>query len=154
MASGYLAETPAEASVGLTPSAPIGAKAGSGAEDGHNPITCASISDLLNRVGDKWVMQVIRLLDAGPVRFNALRRGIGDISQKMLASTLRHLERDGFVSRSVLPTTPPQVSYALTPLGRGLLAPVQALGAWTAENAHHIDAARRAFDGARDRLAR
>lgn len=117
------------------------------APDDH--AVCASISDLLSRVGDKWVMQVIRMLSDGPVRFNALRRGIKDISQKMLAATLRNLERDGFVSRSVAPTTPPQVAYALTPLGRELLGPVNALALWTAENAHRIEAARRDFDGER-----
>ncbi len=106
---------------------------------------CAKISDLLSRVGDKWTVLVIRVLGEGPVRFNALRRRIGDISQKMLATTLRGLERDGFVTRTVTPTTPPQVEYALTDLGRSLLGPVCALAQWTIANADRIDQARRAF---------
>jgi DNA-binding HxlR family transcriptional regulator len=107
---------------------------------------CAQISELLSRVGDKWTVLVIRVLGDGPMRFNALRRRIGDISQKMLATTLRALERDGFVTRTVTPTTPPQVEYALTDLGRGLLGPVCGLAQWTIANAGEIAAARRAFD--------
>ena len=114
---------------------------------------CQSISSLLSRVGDKWVVQVIGLLRNGPMRFNALRREIGDISQKMLSATLRHLERDGFVSRTVTPVTPPQVEYALTELGQELAGPVFALAEWTSANAHRIEAARQAFDGERGDLA-
>ncbi|MBF9032846.1 transcriptional regulator [Rhodobacterales bacterium HKCCE2091] len=108
--------------------------------------TCTKISELLSRVGDKWTILVIRNLSGGPVRFNALRRDIGDISQKMLSSTLKNLERDGFVRRTVEPTNPPKVEYALTDLGRELLAPVCALAGWTADNAHRIEAARQAYD--------
>ncbi|MBP7001169.1 helix-turn-helix domain-containing protein [Amaricoccus sp.] len=111
----------------------------------HDETACARISELLARVGDKWTVLVIRHLGAGPTRFNALKRQIGDISQKMLATTLRSLERDGFVTRSVTPTTPPQVEYALTDLGYSLLGPVCALARWTIENAERIEAARRAF---------
>jgi DNA-binding HxlR family transcriptional regulator len=107
--------------------------------------TCERISELLARVGDKWTVLVVRVLGAGPIRFNALRREIGDISQKMLATTLRNLERDGFVTRTVTPTTPPQVEYALTDLGHGLLGPVCHLAQWTAANAERIEAARRAY---------
>lgn len=110
---------------------------------------CARISELLSRVGDKWTVLVIRTLGTAPMRFNALKRRVGDISQKMLATTLRNLERDGFVTRCVTPATPPQVEYALTDLGRSLLAPVCALARWTIENAPAIEAARRAF-AARD----
>lgn len=106
----------------------------------------ARISELLARVGDKWSVLVVRRLGDGPARFNALRREIGDISQKMLATTLRNLERDGFVTRTVTPSAPPQVEYALTALGRDLLGPVCALARWTIENAGRIEAARRAFD--------
>lgn len=109
---------------------------------------CETISALLNRVGDKWTMQVIRTLSRGPSRFNALRREIGDISQKMLATTLRNLERDGFVSRTVTPSKPPQVEYALTALGRDLQRPILALAQWTLENAQRIEAAREAYDRA------
>ena len=109
---------------------------------------CERISALLSRVGDKWTVQVVRVLGTGPMRFNALRRSIGEISQKMLSTTLRNLERDGFVTRSVTPTNPPQVEYALTELGASLLEPVRALAVWTVTNAEKIEAARRAY-GAR-----
>jgi DNA-binding HxlR family transcriptional regulator len=118
----------------------------------HEETACARISELLSRVGDKWTVLVIRNLGAGPMRFNALKRQIGDISQKMLATTLRNLERDGFVTRSVTPATPPQVEYALTDLGHDLLVPVCALARWTIENAGRIEAARRAF-AAREQAA-
>ena len=106
---------------------------------------CEQISALLSRVGDKWTVLVVDVLGAGPMRFNALRRSVGDISQKMLATTLRNLERDGFVTRTVTPTTPPQVEYALTDLGSGLLEPVRALAAWTVANADRIESARQAY---------
>lgn len=108
---------------------------------------CTKISEMLSRVGDKWTMMIVRTLSAGPLRFNALRRDVGEISQKMLASTLRKLERDGFVSRTVTPSKPPQVEYALTALGRDLQCPIVALAQWTFENAHRIEAARAAYDG-------
>lgn len=111
----------------------------------HDPVQCERISALLSRVGDKWTVQVVRMLGARPMRFNALRRSVGEISQKMLATTLRNLEQDGFVSRKVLPVNPPQVEYALTELGAGLLEPVQALAAWTSANAERIEAARRDY---------
>ncbi len=107
---------------------------------------CERISSLLSRIGDKWTMLVIRSLNPGPMRFNALKRDLSGISQKMLTVTLRSLERDGFVSRTVTPTTPPQVEYALTDLGRDLSAPIGALAEWTWANADRIDAAREAFD--------
>ncbi len=106
---------------------------------------CEQISALLSRVGDKWTVLVVGVLGKGPMRFNALRRAVGDISQKMLSTTLRNLERDGFVTRTVTPTTPPQVEYALTDLGTGLLEPVRALAAWTLGNADRIEAARRDY---------
>jgi DNA-binding HxlR family transcriptional regulator len=113
----------------------------------HETAKCQRISELLSRVGDKWTIQVIRALGESPKRFNALRREIADISQKMLATTLRNLERDGFVLRTVTPTKPPQVEYELTGLGRDLQCPIFALAQWTSENAHRIEAARAAFDG-------
>jgi len=106
---------------------------------------CEAISALLSRVGDKWTVLIVGVLGRGPMRFNALRREVGDISQKMLSTTLRNLERDGFVTRTVTPVTPPQVEYALTDLGRGLLEPVRALAAWTLANAEAIEAARRIY---------
>jgi DNA-binding HxlR family transcriptional regulator len=100
---------------------------------------------VLARISDKWTVLVVRALGRGPRRFNAMRREIGDISQKMLASTLRDLEENGFVTRTVVPTKPPQVEYALTDLGRDFLCPVQALAEWVIANSAWIDAARRAY---------
>lgn len=108
-----------------------------------------TVSQMLARIGDKWSILIVATLGPGPIRFNELRRQIGDISQKMLSSTLRSLERDGLVSRTVAATVPPQVTYALTDLGEQLLGPVAALAEWTAENTDAIAAARRRFDGAR-----
>jgi DNA-binding HxlR family transcriptional regulator len=103
------------------------------------------MSRMLARISDKWTLLVISTLGRGPCRFNALRREIGEISQKMLASTLRDLEENGFVTRTVTPITPPQVEYALTDLGRDLLNPVQALADWVIANSARIDAARAAY---------
>ena len=77
---------------------------------------CEHISRMLARISDKWSLLVVRVLGRGPCRFNALRREVGEISQKVLASTLRDLEENGFVARTVTPLTPPQVEYALTEL--------------------------------------
>lgn len=108
---------------------------------------CRRVSQILSRIGDKWSVLVVMLLGEKSRRFNELRREIGGVSQKMLSSTLRSLERDGFVTRTVHPTVPPRVDYALTDLGRELLDPVGALGEWAIENAGRIEAARRRFDG-------
>ena len=106
---------------------------------------CERISQMLARIGDKWTILIVRRLGDKPQRFNALRREIGDISQKMLATTLRNLERDGFVTRHVTPTSPPQVDYTLTKLGHDLLVPVQALAMWTFQNMEQIETARTAY---------
>ena len=111
------------------------------------PSDCRAVSDVLARVGDKWSVLVVTRLGRGPLRFNELRRSIGGISQRMLTLTLRGLERDGLVTRSVLPTVPPRVDYALTPLGRDLLVPVSALGDWAIRNQSKIANARERFDG-------
>lgn len=107
---------------------------------------CGAISDMLARIGDKWSLLIVRTLGAGPMRFNELRRSIADISQKMLSSTLKVLERDGLVVRTVIPSVPPKVEYALTDLGRELLVPVSALAEWTAVNSARIIAARTDYD--------
>ncbi|QYK40983.1 MAG: helix-turn-helix transcriptional regulator [Paracoccaceae bacterium] len=112
---------------------------------GEDTAACARVSEMLARISDKWTLLVVRTLGQGPMRFNALRRDIGDISQKMLASTLRDLEENGFVTRKVTPSKPPQVEYALTGLGYDLLTPVKALAEWTIANAARIDAARAAY---------
>jgi DNA-binding HxlR family transcriptional regulator len=88
------------------------------------------------------------LLGEGPMRFNELRRHVGGISQRMLTLTVRGLERDGFVTRTVFPTIPPRVDYELTPLGRSLLAPIQQIGRWALQNISLIEDAQRRFDQA------
>src|ERR1700740_792952 len=93
----------------------------------HVPEDCRAVSEVLARVGDKWTVLVVGKLGHGPKRFNEIRRALGSISQRMLTLTLRGLERDGLVTRTVFPTIPPRVDYALTPLGRDLLQPVSAL---------------------------
>src|SRR6201999_2655885 len=98
------------------------------------PSDCRAVSDVLARVGDKWSVLVVTQLGGGPKRFNELRRTIGGISQRMLTLTLRGLERDGLVTRTVFPTVPPRVDYELTSLGRDLLQPVSALGGWALKN--------------------
>lgn len=111
-----------------------------------NPIVRSAISDMLARIGDKWSLLIVSTLGEGPLRFNELRRQIDGISQKMLSSTLKVLERDGLVIRRVNPTVPPQVEYSLTGLGQELLCPVAALAEWTAANTARILAARAAYD--------
>jgi DNA-binding HxlR family transcriptional regulator len=104
------------------------------------------VSEVLSRVGDKWTVLVVQYLGSGPMRFSELKRSIGGISQKMLTTTLRGLERDGLVTRTVFPTIPPRVDYELTDLGRGLAEPVQALGKWAFEHLPEIQGARTNFD--------
>ena len=111
------------------------------------PTDCRAVSDVLARVGDKWSVLVVTLLGQGPRRFNELRRAIGGISQRMLTLTLRGLERDGLVTRTVFASVPPRVDYDLTPLGRDLLIPVSALGDWAIRNQAKIARARERFDG-------
>jgi DNA-binding HxlR family transcriptional regulator len=113
----------------------------------HLPTDCRAISDVLSRVGDKWSVLVVTKLGSGTKRFNELRREIGGISQRMLTLTLRGLERDGLVTRKVIPTSPLGVEYDLTALGRDLLQPVSALGAWAIRNQGKIQQARSSFDG-------
>ena len=115
----------------------------------HLTNDCRAVSDVLQRVGDKWTVLVVSQLGAGTMRFNELRNIIGGISQKMLTTTLRSLERDGFVTRTVFPTIPPRVDYELTDLGRELLIPVQALGDWALKNIDKVNAARERFDAER-----
>jgi DNA-binding HxlR family transcriptional regulator len=114
----------------------------------HDSADCRAVSDVLSRIGDKWTVLVVEILGRGPTRFNELRRKIGGISQKMLTTTLRQLERDGMLVRTVYPTIPPRVDYELTELGRELLVPVRALGAWARENMDRINDARQRFDSA------
>jgi DNA-binding HxlR family transcriptional regulator len=112
----------------------------------HVAEDCRAVSEVLARVGDKWTVLVVGELGAGPKRFNEIRRALGSISQRMLTLTLRALERDGLVTRTVYPTIPPRVDYALTDLGRSLLEPVSTLGTWARRNHAAIQDARRRFD--------
>ncbi len=114
---------------------------------------CRGVSNVLQRVGDKWSVLVVATLSRGPHRFSELRREIEAISQRMLTLTLRSLERDGLVSRTVTPTVPPRVDYALTPLGHSLQQPVLALAGWAVDNLEEISAAQSAFDSRSETLA-
>jgi DNA-binding HxlR family transcriptional regulator len=106
------------------------------------------VREVLDRVGDKWSVLVISLLGERGRRFSELQRTIEGISQRMLTLTLRQLERDGLVSRTVHATVPPRVDYALTPLGRSVLEPVAALTGWAADHGADIAAARQVYDAA------
>ena len=112
----------------------------------HVPEDCRAVSEVLSRVGDKWTILVVSELGNGPKRFNEIRRALGSISQRMLTLTLRGLERDGLVTRTVFPTIPPRVDYELTRLGRSLLEPVSGIGLWARQNRAAIQAARTRFD--------
>src|SRR3954471_24045310 len=109
---------------------------------------CVAVREVLNRVGDKWSVLVIGLLGDGPMRFSELRRTIEGISQRMLTLTLRGLERDGLVTRTMFSTIPPRVDYELTKLGRSLLEPVSGIGLWARQNRAAIHEARLRFDTA------
>ncbi len=100
----------------------------------HDSANCRAVADVLARVGDKWTVYVVGNLSGGPMRFNEIRRAVGGISQRMLTLTLRGLERDGLVTRTVYPTIPPRVDYELTELGRTLIAPLMPMGDWALEN--------------------
>src|ERR1700751_1856597 len=106
----------------------------------HLPSDCRAVSDVLARVGDKWSVLMVTRLGGAPLRFNELRRSIGGISQRMLTLTLRGLESDGLITRTVFPPIPPRVEYALT-----------ALGDWALRNQGKISRARDQFDGAAKR---
>ena len=116
----------------------------------HADGNCRAVASVLARVGDKWSVFVIMMLIDGPLRFNELKRMIGGVSQRMLTLTLRGLERDGLVTRTVFPTIPPRVDYELTDLGRGLWQPVEALGKWAADHQPEIEDARARFDRRND----
>ncbi|MEV4108361.1 helix-turn-helix domain-containing protein [Nonomuraea sp. NPDC049695] len=102
--------------------------------------------DILDRVGDKWSVLVMDLLGGGPRRYSELQRAIEGISQRMLTLTLRSLERDGLVERTVTPTSPPRVDYALTPVGRTLSAQVAGLITWAEQHREYVAAARLRYD--------
>jgi DNA-binding HxlR family transcriptional regulator len=109
-------------------------------------VSACRVREILERVGDKWSLFVISCLGDGPKRFTALKQSVEGISQRMLTVTLRGLERDGIVSRTMYPVIPPRVEYELTSLGRTLLDAVGALMTWADAHLDEIDAARAAYD--------
>jgi DNA-binding HxlR family transcriptional regulator len=108
------------------------------------------VTPVLNRVGDKWSMQIVMALGFGSRRFSELKREIDGISQRMLTLSLRGLERDGLITRTVTPTIPPRVDYELTELGLSLRTPVRALGQWADEHYDCIRTAQEQFDTEQD----
>jgi DNA-binding HxlR family transcriptional regulator len=135
-------ETASETAASTKPTA---VRAGAVALPTTAPEAC-TVREALDRVGDKWSVHVIHLLGGGTLRFSELRRGIEGISQRMLTVTLRGLERDGLVSRTVYPVVPPRVEYELTPLGETLLETVCSLVDWAEKHRPEIDAARVDYD--------
>jgi len=117
-----------------------------GVTDGCQSPEAVEVRQILNRVGDKWSILVIAMLDRGTRRFTELRREVEGISQRMLALTLRQLERDGLVERTVYPVVPPKVEYALTELGSTLLESVRGLVSWAMEHRGQVAAARVVYD--------
>jgi len=109
---------------------------------------CAPIREILDRVGDKWSLYIIAVLYRGPLRFNEIKREVNGISQRMLTLTLRSLERDGLLTRTVAASTPLRVDYELTPVGQSLRAPIIGLIAWAIENRSRMEKARANFDRA------
>jgi DNA-binding HxlR family transcriptional regulator len=112
----------------------------------RNTEDCRAVSSILSRVGDKWTVLIVVLLGNGPMRFNEIKRMVGGISQRMLTFTLRGLERDGLVTRTVFPTTPQRVEYELTKLGSTLWEAVEPLGSWARDHVSEILTSRKQFD--------
>lgn len=119
----------------------MGAKVAQWREMGFEPTRCP-VRDLLDRIGDRWSILLLTMLAAGPLRFNALARGVPDISKRMLSQTLRHLEADGLIDRTVEPTVPPRVTYAQTALGQSLMGPMLGLINWAEANHAAVQTAR------------
>lgn len=109
---------------------------------------CGAMGDILNRIGDKWSVMVVGRLKGGTMRFSQLRRAIDGVSQRMLTLTLRNLERDGLVTRTVYAEIPPRVEYTLTDMGRTLTGPIGALWDWAAEHQDEVARARMLYDRA------
>ena len=121
-------------------------------KDPDNPV-CQTIAGLLQRIGDKWSLLVVQTLADGSMRFNELRRAIPSVSQRMLTLTLRNLERDGLVDRTVTPSIPPRVDYELTELGHSLQKPICGLVQWSMDHVGEINAAQQRYDEEQDEAA-
>lgn len=106
---------------------------------------CRPVGEILDQIGGKWTVLIINRLGHGPMRFSEIKRALNGISQKMLTATLRDLERDGFVRRTVTPTIPPRVDYELTDLGQELHGPLNVLGDWAVRNRDRVLRARQLF---------
>ncbi|MEV8533603.1 helix-turn-helix domain-containing protein [Streptomyces sp. NPDC051211] len=120
---------------------------------GAGAVTC-QLRDVLDRVGDKWSVLIMAILGGGSRRYSELRRSIDGISQRMLTLTLRSLERDGLVIRTVTPSTPPRVDYALTPVGQTLSAEVSSLISWSERHREYIGRSRDRYDAEAEAEAR
>lgn len=122
----------------------------SGTSRKPNPKTssheCLKANDVLSLIGDKWSVHIVMVLGGGRPRFMDIKRAVDGISQKMLTTTLRGLERDGYVTRDVYPTIPPRVEYELTTFGEDLLPRLKALGDWAIDNRERVLDARRRFE--------
>src|SRR4051794_22881365 len=118
-------------------------------KDLSSPV-CRIISTLLSRIGDKWTVLVVQTLSEGSKRFNELRREVPSVSQRMLTLTLRNLERDGLVSRTVTPSIPPRVDYEMSELGHSLQKPICGIAGWAMDNVEAIHAAQARFDAGQD----
>lgn len=115
--------------------------------DTSKSANCTAMSDVLNRIGDKWSVMVVGMLGRnGTLRFNELKRMINGVSQRMLTLTLRNLERDGLVTRTIYPEVPPRVEYSLTEMGKTLDAPISKLWDWSSEHHAAIIEARAVYD--------
>ena len=121
-------------------------------KDGRLSSDCTAVNDILSTIGDKWTVLIVVTLSKGPMRFNEIRRAVGGISQRMLTLTLRGLERDGFATRTVFPTVPPRVDYALTELGKTLIVPLEQIAKWAISHQDEVADARANFDNAKASL--
>ena len=122
--------------------------------DTSKSTNCLAMSDVLNRIGDKWSVMVVGMLSRnGTLRFNELKRLINGVSQRMLTLTLRNLERDGLVTRTIYPEVPPRVEYSLTEMGKTLQGPIGALWDWSAEHHQAIIEARAVYDARETTIA-
>jgi DNA-binding HxlR family transcriptional regulator len=120
-------------------------------EGGHSPEERRAFAEILSRIGDKWTVLVVGVLSLGPMRYRQIFKLVDGVSQRMLTLTLKSLERDGLVTRTVYPTNPPRVDYELTERGKTLIVPLHLLWKWAQANRTAIEGARRDFDQQRSK---